>query len=175
MKREITPQSKKILIFYRITVAVIIALVLILALGSLFALTRPPDAGPLFSIGANRQNGIRNAGAGVSRAGETTAIFTGIGRLRIPVEGYAGAPAATVILSVSFPYPTDDRPFAEELASRIGEFRSIAIGYFSSLSANQIARFDEETAKTEILNRYNALLRLGKIETLFFTDLIVIE
>ena len=161
MKREITPPSKKLLIVYRVEVAVICVLVLVLAAGSLYAFIRAMQG--------------RNSGAASSgRAGGETAMFSGIGRLRIPVTGPAAMPA-TVILSVSFPYPANDRPFAEELASRIGDFRSIATGYFSALPAERINRLDEEAAKTEILRRYNALLRLGQIENLYFTDFNVIE
>ena len=177
MKREIIPPSRKFLIVYRVVVALIIALVLVLVAGSFYAVIRPPDSGPLFRIGGkgNRGPGIQGGGSGNRSAGalypdERTAVFSGIGRLRIPVNG-----AATVILSVSFPYPSNDRPFAEELASRVGEFRSIATGYFSTLPEEKIARLDEEAAKTEILKSYNSLLRLGKIETLYFTDLMVIE
>jgi flagellar basal body-associated protein FliL len=34
---------------------------------------------------------------------------------------------------------------------------------------------DEGAAKAEILQRYNSLLRLGKIETLYFTDFMLVE
>ena len=157
MKQEITHPSKKLLAVYRVEVAVIIGLVLILAAGSLTALAR--NAG---GKGAGGQNSV-SAGTG------ETAVFTGIGSLRI----LAGD--ALVIISVSFPYPAGDRPFAEELASRTGDFRSVATGYFSSLSSERMTGLDEEAAKTELLKRYNALLRLGKIETLYFTDFKVLE
>ena len=168
MKRKDTAPSKGFLIFYRIVIAVFLALIVLLAAGSLYAIIRPPGSGPLFRLGGHgAQGGVQS-----SRTDSAVAVFSGIGRLRIPV---AGQPPATVILSISFPYPIDDGPFTEELASRIGEFRSIATGYFSSLSIEQITRLDEEAAKAEILKRYNALLRLGRIETLFFSDLMVIE
>jgi flagellar basal body-associated protein FliL len=178
MKREDTPPSKRLLIIYRVVVAVILALVLVLAAGSLYALIRSPDSGPLFRIGGNGGGGAATQNGG-AYPGEATAVFAEIGRLRIPVTSGAGpsaAPgAATVILSVSFPYPANDRPFFEELESRIGEFRSVAIEYFSGLPAENITRLDEETAKTEILKRYNSLLRLGQIETLYFTDFMLVE
>ncbi|MCL2127730.1 MAG: flagellar basal body protein FliL, partial [Treponema sp.] len=119
-----------------------------------------------------RASGNRGGSEAGGPAGGAVSVFSGIGTLRIPA---AGQQAATVILSISFPYPADDLPFTEELASRIGEFRSIATGYFASLSREQIARLDENEAKSEILKRYNALLRLGKIETLYFSDLMIVE
>jgi len=178
MKREITPPkkpSKGLLAVYRVAVTLVLALIGMLVVGSLYALVRPADAGPLFHIG--RQNGvaghgIHGGGFGHRADGDPVGIFSGVGRLRIPL---AGQPPATVVLSLSFPYPADDQPFAEELATRIGDFRSIAIGYFSALRREDISRLDETAITSEILARYNALLRLGRIQELYFTDLIIID
>jgi len=157
--------KQTLLVLYRIMAALILALVVVLITGSLYALFRSPDSGPLFRIGGEEQD-RRNP------VPEAANVFSGIGRLRIPL---AGKPAATIILSISFPYPADDRPFAEELASRIGDFRSIASLYFASLPPDKIANLDADAAKAEILQRYNALLRLGRIETLYFGDLMVVD
>ena len=165
MKKVITPASRGTLILYRVVVAAILLLAVTLISGSLYAVLRSPDSGPLFRIGGER-------GRGAAVVAAEAHIFSGIGRLRIPL---AGEPAATVIVDISFPYPADDRPFAEELASRIGDFRSIATEYFAALPPEKAAALNEEAAKTEILGRYNALLRLGKIETLYFGDLIVVD
>jgi hypothetical protein len=97
-------------------------------------------------------------------------VFNGIGRLRIPLSNYT-----TLILSIAFPYPADDRVFAEELAARIGDFRAIASDYFSSLPEEKLILLDEDAAKAEILKRWNARLRLGRIETLYFSDLLVLD
>jgi len=80
-----------------------------------------------------------------------------------------------IIISISFPYKADDRPFTEELASNLGKFRSIATNYFANLPRDSLSRLDEEQAKAEILRQYNALLRLGRIETLYFGDLMVMD
>ena len=166
MKRIIIPPSRRLLILYRIVVALLLALIMTLVTGSLYALFRGPDSGPLFRIG---RDGTR--GGQAFNYGEAN-IFSGIGRLRIPL---AGEPAAAFIFSVSFPYPADDRLFTEELASRTGDFRSIAVSYFTSLPREKVLKLDEKTAKAEILERYNALLRLGKIETLYFGDLMIVD
>jgi flagellar basal body-associated protein FliL len=156
------------LIAYRIAVALALVLVLVLVGGSLYAVLRGPDSGPLFRIGGGNGNEVLNG----QTAPEALNVFSGIGRLRIPLEG---EPSATLIISISFPYPGEDRPFAEELASRIGDFRSIAILYFGSLPPEKTGLIDEAAAKAEILDRYNKLLRLGRIETLFFGDLMVVK
>ena len=174
MKREITKTKKSLLIVYRVFLAVIIVLILLLVSGSLFAVIRDSDSGPLFRIGGKNGGTGSRPGSGrytvnPNRTEDSPAVFTGIGSLRIPSGN------ATVVLSISFPYPSGDRPFTEELVSRIGDFRSVANVYFSSIPSKNITAFDEEAAKKEILKRYNALLRLGKIETLYFTDFIVLE
>ena len=170
MKREISPPVRGLLILYRAVVALILVLVVVLAAGSVFAFLRPADSAPLLQIGG--RTGKSSTGQSVHSANEATAVFSGLGRFRIPI---AAEPPSTLILSISFPYPPDDRAFTEELASRIGEFRSIAIAYFASLSPEKIAGLDEDAAKVDILKQYNSLLRLGQIETLYFGDLMVVE
>ncbi|MDR2718897.1 MAG: flagellar basal body protein FliL [Treponema sp.] len=176
MKREITPLSGKLLIVYRVFVALALALAVVLITGSLYALFRSPDSGPLFRIGSGKstggKHGGKNSATGSAAPLAMPNVFSGIGRLRVPL---AGEPAAAVILSISFPYSAEDRPFAEELASRIGDFRSIAAEYFASLPREKTVNLDEEAAKAGILGRYNAMLRLGRIETLYFGDLMIVE
>jgi len=169
MKKIITPSSRGPLIAYRVIVVFILALAVVLITGSLYAVFRSSDSGPLFRIGGD-SGGEKGRGEPVPTG--PVNVFSGIGRLRIPLDGES---TATVILSISFPYPAEDRPFAEELASRIGDFRSIASLYFASLSPQKVANLDEAAAKAEILERYNALLRLGQIETLYFGDLMIVD
>jgi flagellar basal body-associated protein FliL len=166
LKREIVRSQKGLLIAYRVGVALIIALVLVLAAGSLYALIRPPNSAPLFHMG-----GVYSDGGADNSFGAVN-IFSGIGRLRIPLSGNE---TATVIISISFPYPAEDRSFAEELATHIGDFRSLASEYFGSLPAEKVINLNEETAKAAILGKYNALLHLGRIETLYFGDFMVVE
>jgi flagellar basal body-associated protein FliL len=103
---------------------------------------------------------------------ELDGMFTGIGRIRAST----GAPEpATVILSIAFPYSTGDRAFSEELASRIGDFRAGAADYFASLSTEELRQKDETAIKTELLGRFNGMLRLGRITVLYFSDYLIIE
>ena len=173
MKKEYDRPSGKPLIAYRVVMAVFLALVALLAAGSLFALIRPSNSAPLFRLGGQAGGGKKTSPA----AGDAVSVFSGIGTLRIPLAQQPAAqqPAATVIVSISFPYPAADHPFTEELASHIGEFRSIATAYFAALPREKIANLDEDAAKAEILRRYNAVLRLGKIAALYFGDLVIVD
>jgi flagellar basal body-associated protein FliL len=148
-------------------VILILIMIVVLIAGSIYALARPSGSDPLFRIGGSPASTEEQAGA-VTNDG--VSIFAGIGRLRIPL-----ANSSTLILSIAFPYPADDRGFTEELAVKIGEFRAIAGDYFSSLPSEKLLNLDEETAKTEILRSYNANLRLGKIRALYFNDLMIID
>ena len=167
MKREYAPPSKWPLIVHRALVIVLLATIAIFILCTLIALVRPSGSVPLFRIGGPDLQDMTN-----NPAYDSANVFADMRGLRIPI---GNPPNATVIVSVSFPYPPDDLSFSEEINSRIEDFRSVAIGYFSSLSMEQLINFDETTVKTEILRQYNSILRLGSIETLFFYDFMIIE
>ena len=158
---------------YRILLLVLMILVILIVGISIFAILRSSDAGPLFRLGkADTSNA--SAGNSYAQTNADTSVFNGIGRLRIPVAGRDDA-FATMILSIAFPYPGGDQPFTEELASKIINFRTITSDYFSSLPASAFVDFNEENAKAELLKRYNEILRLGKIEALYFSDLMILE
>ena len=175
MKREIDIPRERLVVFYRIIVVFMLLLVVLLIAGSLYAFVRPKASGPLFRIGGAREPSDTRGNLAGNRG--TSSVFTGIGTLRIQNTGKpaTGQKPAVIILSISFPYPADDRLFTEELASCIREFRSIATKYFANLPSDKLARLDEEQAKAEILRQYNALLRLGRIETLYFSDLMIMD
>jgi flagellar basal body-associated protein FliL len=98
--------------------------------------------------------------------------FTGIGRLRAAT---AAPESAAVILTITFPYNARDKAFAEELNLRIPNFRAVTLEYFRSFSREELRRMNENAIKTEMLRRFNAVLRLGRIETLYFKDYMIVE
>jgi flagellar basal body-associated protein FliL len=106
-------------------------------------------------------------------------IFAGIGRLRARLAPSArGKPVddgSTAVIAVGFPYDSSDRPFLEELSFNVDKFRSVTIDYFASIPADSPLLNDEPALKDALLSRYNALLRLGKIETLYFSEFIIID
>jgi flagellar basal body-associated protein FliL len=154
MKQTRKRRSRLLLILYRSLTAVFLVLALVYLGGTVYGLffrkTEPPSA-------------LKD---------DTARTFTGIGRLRLPT---ADSQPATVILSVTFPYSPEDRAFSEELASRVGEFRAVTAGYFKSLSVQDLREKAEESLKAELLDRYNGILMLGKIESLYFNDYMIID
>ena len=140
------------------------ALLFLLFIGTIFGLVRPRSAEPVLRLGSAVQTEQITAQTGDIR------IFSELGRLRVPL-----ANSSVLILSIAFPYSADDIAFTEELVVRINDLRMLASDYFSSLPAANLTQIDEEAAKREILRRFNDNLRLGRIETLFFSDMLVID
>jgi len=97
--------------------------------------------------------------------------FTGIGQIRVPT---ADPQPGIVIILVSFTYYPEDKAFSEELVLRIGDFRNIIEKYIASLSVSELQKLGDENIKAELLRRINSVLRLGQIETLYFSDFMII-
>lgn len=152
-------------ILYRMLLIVGLALILFLAGGTIYGLLFR-NSRPLYTIPSSPALPHSQTMA----TGED--IFTGIGRLRVLTGDKS---PVTVIVSIAFPYTPEDRPFTEELASKIPDFRKAVSEYFSAHTAEELQDADEEAIKTELLRRYNRLLRLGTIETLYFNDFMLIE
>jgi len=167
VRTKTTPNSKQWRIFYLVLLSLSGVLVVLLIAGTIFGLARPPDADPLFRLGKPEERAVA-----VSPQAQDSDIrvYSGLGRLRIPLSN-----SSIMILSIAFPYYAADTAFTEELAAKVGEFRDIAVGYFSSLPADRLTVINEETAKNEILKLYNSSLRLGRIEALYFSDMLIID
>ncbi|GAB6392661.1 MAG: flagellar basal body-associated protein FliL [Treponematales bacterium] len=98
--------------------------------------------------------------------------FTGIGRLRVSTRPPG---ASTVIVSISFPYQPGDRAFAEELAFKVRDLREAAADFFASLPPEELRGVDETAVKAGLLERFNAVLHLGRIERLDFSDFMILD
>jgi flagellar basal body-associated protein FliL len=163
-------------------------LLVVIALGTVwavFAKTRESYSGEgngalLTPAAADNGGGLLDGGT----ATETKApVFTAIGRLRARLAPPArqdkslatDAEGAAVIIAVEFPYDNSDRPFVEELSLNVGKFRAATIDYFASIPADGSLLKREQALKQELLSRYNALLYLGKIKELYFSEFMIID
>ena len=152
MKRieERPPQTA--MIVYKVLIAIIAVLVFILIVGTIYGFAKrgkpanPPPA---------------------SETGVEENIFSSLGTLRVPT---ADSEPETVIISIAFPYNKNDRPFAEELASRISWFKNAIFDYLGDFTAEEIETLDTDTINQELLKRFNTELRLGQIRELYITD-----
>jgi len=164
VKFTFIPKTKLPRIMYTALLFIAGALIFILITGTIFGAVRSPDARPILRLGKPVENRIEQP------LTDDIRVYSGLGRLRIPLSN-----SSVLILSIAFPYLHSDTAFTEELASKNGDFKTIAIDYFSSLEADKIIQIDEDAAKTEILKRYNENLRLGSIETLYFSDMMILD
>jgi len=156
-------QNKKIpRIIYLVLLSIAGALIVLVLIGTIIGLARSRNAEPVLVI--------RGASKTESAKDEDIRVYSGLERLRIPLSN-----SSTLLLSVAFPYSANDVPFTEELAAKINDFKAIITEYFSSLTPESANKINEDTAKHEILRRFNALLRLGHINALYFSDMSVIE
>ena len=140
------------------------ALVALFVIGTIFGLVRPAGSPPILRLGRSRPQEIQRP----IQTGDIQ-VFTGLSRLRIPLSN-----SSVMVLSIAFPYPSNDFAFMEELAGKINDLGDISNDYFSSLPQTALIQIDEETAKREILRRFNSILRLGSISDLYFTDLTIL-
>jgi len=162
---DITPKPKLSQILYTGLLSLAGILILLLIIGTIIGFVRSSNSKPLFRLGKSTETQAKT-----TAPDEDIRVFSGLGRLRIPLSN-----SSILILLITFPYPANDTAFTEELAAKIGEFRNLAVDYFSALPAGKIAGLDEDAAKKEILARFNAILSLGQIRTIYFSDMNVID
>jgi flagellar basal body-associated protein FliL len=97
------------------------------------------------------------------------ATFSGLGKFRVPLD------KGTLVLSIVFPYDSSDLGFTEELVGKIGLLRQTTNDLLKNLKADDSLLADETSLKEKLIVTYNGLLRLGRIDTLYFPDFILIE
>ena len=159
MKLERDRPSKTISYLYKFLLTCFVALVFLLIVGTLY--------GVFFHVPSSKNEKIE-----VLRNDNKGQTFAGIGQIRVPT---ADPQPAMVILLVSLVYFPDDKAFSEELVFRIGDFRNIIESYVSALSILELQKLGDEGIKMELLHRFNSILRLGQIETLYLNDFMIIE
>jgi flagellar FliL protein len=137
---------------YRVLIITAAMLVLVILIGTIYGL-----------VNKGKISEKKNSGSAEMLEG----MFSGLGRMRIPT---ADAEPETLVITIEFPYNKNDRSFLEELASRISWFKTATVEYLGAFTAEQLDALDAETVSGELLNRYNSVLRLGKIKQLYIPE-----
>lgn len=165
--------------FFSLCLAIVAAaLVLFIAIGTVWGF-----ASGRARLGANRKPAERNLFVGGKRnpapeevaardGSGKTAIFADIGVLRAAT---ADARPVTIVVSPFLPYPADDVPLSEELVSKNRANRAAIAGWFRSHTLKEITRLGEDGVKRELLELVNANLVLGKLQSMYFEEYMVIE
>jgi Flagellar basal body-associated protein FliL. len=106
----------------------------------------------------------------VDLAGRTA--YTGIGTVR---SKSADDKPAVVVATISFPYDSGDRPFAEELERKSGVLKAVSISVLGSRKATDLAPAYEGSLKAALRDAFNARLSLGKVSEIWLSDFAVIQ
>ena len=154
MKRveERPPQTS--MIVFRALVIIAAVLVFILIVGTIYGFVK-------------RGRSVVSPELSVQDIAEEESIFSSLGTMRIPT---ADPEPETLVISIAFPYNKNDRPFSEELASRLSWFKTATTQYFGALTAEELSVLDTDTVNKELLTRFNSVLRLGKIRELYILE-----
>lgn len=106
----------------------------------------------------------------VPREGE--AVYSRLGTIRASTRD---DPPAVVAVSIAFPYPAGDRAFKEELDDKAARLREACAAFFAEKSAESLHPAFEGALKSELRDRLNAQLSLGRIRELWFGDFAVVR
>jgi flagellar basal body-associated protein FliL len=138
-------------LFYRMLLLVAAILVLTIFVGTVYGLVNKEKL-------STRKNSV---------SGEMEGMFSGMGTMRIPT---ADAEPETLVISLVFPYNKNDKAFSEELASRISWFKKATAEYLGAFTAEQLDALGADAVNSELLTRYNSVLRLGQIKQLYILE-----
>ena len=152
-------QLTALFLIYRSLIICLIILGVVLICGTIY--------GAILHV--NRQSNSKVVASNNVGQGQT---FTGIGPIRVST---ADPHPGMVILFVTFIFYPEDKAFSEELVLRVKDFRQIIMEYFGSFAVSELRVSNEESMKTQLLDRFNAILRLGQIDTIYFSEFMIVE
>ena len=112
------------------------------------------------------------ARATVPLAVSDNGVFDGLGRIRTKS---ADDVPAVVVVDIAFPYNSSDRQFSEELSRKRGDLREAARSFLSGKRASELHPSGEAAIKAGLRDTLNALLSLGSIDELYFSEFRVIN
>jgi flagellar basal body-associated protein FliL len=124
------------------------------------------------SLFTSEQNRLAPADIIARDPDRKTAVFGDIGLLRAAT---ADKKAVTVIISPFMPYKSADLAFQEELVQKTRSMRAFILDWFRARTIGEIGKLGESGVKAALLDGINKLLVLGKLETIYFSEYMVIE
>ena len=151
-------------IVQRVLLCLLVLMLIFIGSMSVWALVfRPAGAGGAQNLAeAGVENGDRQ-------------VFSGIGTVRAEILAGVEGGSKTLVVAPVFYYDEKDRAFSEELNSYTHAFREATSSYINSIDEDSPELFDEMLLKNALLERYNANLKLGRINELYFTEYILID
>ncbi|MBP7095136.1 MAG: hypothetical protein KBC36_03485 [Spirochaetia bacterium] len=151
--------------FERALRVVALALVVLLALGTVLALA---SGSPRIA----RAREEAESGAASRPAERPSGVFLDLGDIRASTRDGDGA---LVLATIAFSYDDSDAAFVEELGDKTARLRAAAVEYFSSKSKAELAPAFEGLVKAQLRERFDALLSLGAVGEVWLPDFAVVD
>lgn len=142
----------------------ICAVILIILIVTLVAIIAKPN-------GKNIEQNIDTVQSKTSKNDEFS-YFSALGKVRTSTKDDFPIP---IVVSVYFPYPTNDFEFYEELISKQTKFKSIIEKYFTQFTKEQLQKKGEIKIQKELLSQFNEFLVLDKIQKLYFSEFVFFD
>ena len=154
----------------KILIIIIAFLVVVIALGTLFAVLNKKQQTPEVLISQGKAVSL------MAPSDSDEVAYFELGTLRVSTASSDSEENGTImVLSPWLAYPAGDTVFYEELSRKSGSLRGIFMAYFSSRTKNQLLSETEEKIEELLREEINADLALGKISDIYFTDYLFLE
>lgn len=168
------PRSRREPVSLPTLVLAIVALfiVFVIASGTIWAFAKTghrPASRNLMASGISR---FAPAASGSGTSAGKLAEFGDIGLLRAAT---ADKKIVTIVVQPYLSYPPSDVPFQEELVQKTRPIRAFMLNWFHSRTIKEIDKLGEANVKAALLEGVNAMLVLGKVSAVHFSEYIVIE
>ena len=153
----------------KILISIIAFLIVVIALGTLFAFLNKKQQTPEHLISQGKAVSL------MAPSDTTEVTYFELGTIRISTASDDSTPGTILIVSPWLAYPAGDTVFYEELSRKSGALKGVFSAYFSARTKNQLLSETEEKIEALLREEINADLSLGKISDIYFTDYLFIE
>lgn len=155
--------------FEKILLAVIIALVLVIIIGTIKAKTSQKNQNPQVLISQGKAVSL------MAPVDDSQIAYYELGRLRIVTTPDSEDDSTVLVISPWLAYPAGDTVFYEELARKTPLIKGIFQSYFSTRSKSKLLEETEIKIEEALKDELNSQFSLGKISDIYLTDYIFIE
>lgn len=156
----------------KILISIIIALVLVIIIGTVLAKTKEKSQTPEVLLAQGKAVSL------MAPADDSVVAYFKLDTIRIVTAEDSSKEESTGTVLVITPwlaYPAGDTVFYEELARKRGVIKGILQAYFSVRPKKQLLEETEIIIEEHLKNQINQNLSLGKISDIYFTDYIFLE
>ena len=168
------PYDERESVVQKVLGAILALLVLILVLGTVFALTvgKKKVGSEYRQVDPTPQQVVNMS----ARKGGKLSTYNSLGQLRplTKAEG-AGKDGAVLVVSPWFTYPEGDTPLFEEISQKDRLIKNVITEYFAGRTKSELLAMGEKNVKAELLNLVNDQLVLGKISAIYFDQYIFLQ